>query len=173
MTVIIKPAAAADVLLLQQLSIDTFTDTYGVYNTPENMRLFIEKHYSTLQLLHELADNAVQYYLAFNGKVPAGYMKLRTGAENPPALNGQKHIEIERIYVLPAFKGQKIGKQLVEHACRVATQQGYQVIWLGVWEENKNACAFYNKQGFVVFGEHAFVLGTEAQRDWLMKKDLQ
>lgn len=171
LTVTIKPATAADVLPLQQLSIVTFTDTYAVYNTPENMQLFIETNYNTQQLLSELANPAMQYFIAYAGEEPVGYIKLRT-TDNPPELAGKKHIEIERIYVLPAFKGMHIGKKFIDHAVAIAKQQHYEVIWLGVWEENTKAQAFYAKQGFTVFGEHAFVLGTEPQRDWLMKRDI-
>jgi ribosomal protein S18 acetylase RimI-like enzyme len=167
----IKPAATADVLPLQQLSIATFIDTYGQYNTPENMQLYIDTYYNTERLLFELNDATMQFFIAWAGGAPAGYIKLRTN-DNPPELAGKKHIEIERIYVLPAFKGMKIGKNLIEHAVQTALQQQYEVIWLGVWEENKNAQAFYTKQGFTIFGEHLFVLGTEPQRDWLMKMEL-
>lgn len=171
LTVTIKPATLADVLPLQQLSIVTFTDTYGVYNTPENMQLFIETNYNTQQLLDELANPAMQYFIAYTGDEPVGYIKLRT-TDNPPELAGKKHIEIERIYVLPAFKGMHIGKQFIDHAVTIARQQHYEIIWLGVWDENTRAQAFYTKQGFTTFGEHAFVLGTEPQRDWLMKKEI-
>ncbi len=159
-------------LPLQQLSIDTFNDTYAVYNTPENMRLYIDANYSDVCLLSELADINVQYFLAYTNDGLAGYIKLRT-IDEPHELKGRRHIEIERIYVLSALKGMKIGQQLIEYAIDIATQQQYEVIWLGVWDENKNAQAFYIKQGFTIFGEHPFVLGTEPQRDWLMKKELE
>jgi ribosomal protein S18 acetylase RimI-like enzyme len=120
-------------------------------------------------LLDELNRGTIQFYLAFAGDVLAGYIKMRTG-DNPPELDGVRHIEIERIYVLGSLKGMKIGKQLIDHAVAVAREQQYEVLWLGVWEENKNALAFYTKQGFTIFGEHDFMLGTEPQRDWLMKK---
>lgn len=169
MSILIRPATTADVQLLQQLSITTFTDTYAIYNTAENMQLFIDTHYNTGQLLKELADTNMQYYLAFVGDEPAGYIKLRT-TENPPELAGKKHIEVERIYVLPALKGGGIGRQMIEHTLNTAKEQGYDTIWLGVWEQNTKAQAFYTKMGFTVFGEHLFVLGTDEQRDWLMMK---
>ena len=47
---------------------------------------------------------------------------------------------------------------------------GFDTVWLGVWEQNQKALAFYQKMGFQRFGEHVFVLGTEVQNDFLMKK---
>lgn len=167
----IKPATPADVLPLRQLSIVTFTDTYAAYNTAENMQLFIDTNYDTEQLLNELRDAAMQYFLVYANDELAGYMKLRT-TDEPAELAGKRHIEIERIYVLSAFKGKQIGKKLIEYAVDIATQQQYEILWLGVWDQNTNAMAFYTKQGFAIFGEHLFVLGTEPQRDWLMKKML-
>src|SRR5260221_13194251 len=106
--VTIRPATQVDILPLQQLSITTFIDTYGVFNTPENMQLYIDTYHNTERLLNELADPAMQFFLAYAGNEPAGYVKLRT-TDEPPQLAGRKHIEIERIYVLPVFKGMKIG----------------------------------------------------------------
>ncbi len=165
------PATTADMLPLRQLSIVTFTDTYAAYNTPENMQLYIDTYFNTERLLSELSDSNTQFFLAYINDGLAGYVKLRT-TEELVELAGVRHIEIERIYVLNAFKGMKIGKKLVGHAVDVAKEQQYQVLWLGVWDQNTNALAFYLNQGFIIFGEHAFVLGTDPQRDWLMKKML-
>jgi len=171
MIVSIRPATAADILLLQELCITTFIDTYDTYNTPENMQQYIDRNYTTAQLLDELADINIQYCLAFTDNIPAGYIKLRT-TDNPPELAGKKHIEVERIYVLPAFKGGGIGRQMINHALVMAKQQGFDILWLGVWEHNTKAQAFYNKMGFTAFGEHKFMLGSDEQTDWLLMKEV-
>jgi ribosomal protein S18 acetylase RimI-like enzyme len=41
-------------------------------------------------------------------------------------------------------------------------------IWLGVWERNGRALAFYRKFGFEVFGDHVFQFGRDPQRDLIM-----
>ncbi len=45
-------------------------------------------------------------------------------------------------------------------------------VWLGVWEKNENAIAFYNKMGFVRTGTHSFIMGDEEQKDYIMTKTL-
>ncbi|MDQ2855211.1 MAG: GNAT family N-acetyltransferase, partial [Acidobacteriota bacterium] len=45
-------------------------------------------------------------------------------------------------------------------------------LWLGVWEHNGRARAFYRKWKFVEFGEHIFQLGEDPQNDILMARDL-
>lgn len=46
--------------------------------------------------------------------------------------------------------------------------RGSDVVWLGVWERNARAIAFYKKYGFVERGEHVFLLGHDRQRDIVM-----
>jgi len=170
-TLSIRPAVQADAGALTQLCIETFVDTYRVYNTPENMQLYINTHYTPQRVLDEISSSAIQFYLAVAEDLLVGYVKMRS-TENPPELAGKKHIEIERIYVRPGYKGLKVGKRLMAHAAAVARQQQFEVLWLGVWEKNDHAMAFYTQQGFTVFGEHDFILGTDRQRDWLMKLEL-
>jgi len=54
----------------------------------------------------------------------------------------------------------------------IAAKEGFKTVWLGVWEHNPKAIAFYEKWGFEKFGAHSFMLGTDAQTDLLMKKNL-
>ena len=45
-------------------------------------------------------------------------------------------------------------------------------LWLGVWEHNLRAIAFYRKCGFVQCGAQPFLLGTDLQTDWDMNRTL-
>ena len=45
-------------------------------------------------------------------------------------------------------------------------------MWLGVWERNWRAQAFYRKWEFTVVGDHVFLLGSDAQTDLLMERRL-
>ena len=61
---------------------------------------------------------------------------------------------------------------LAEECINQAKLKGCDVLWLGVWKQNKKAIAFYTKCGFEIFGEQIFTLGSDPQQDWLMKKEL-
>ena len=50
---------------------------------------------------------------------------------------------------------------------------GKTFLWLGVWEKNPRAIAFYTKQGFALAGTHSFVMGDEAQTDFEMVRDIE
>ena len=53
-----------------------------------------------------------------------------------------------------------------------AQSAGHETIWLGVWERNARAQAFYKKWDFRAVGEHMFQLGSDTQRDILMERAL-
>ena len=45
-------------------------------------------------------------------------------------------------------------------------------MFLGVWEHNPRAQAFYRKWGFERVGEHVFQMGDDPQIDWWMVRTL-
>jgi len=53
-----------------------------------------------------------------------------------------------------------------------AGAKGCDVMWLGVWEQNERAIAFYRRWGFLEFGHHAFMLGNDLQNDLLMARSV-
>jgi diamine N-acetyltransferase len=168
---IIRPLTGADIDMLQQISIETFTDTYAIYNTEADMQMHVQQHFNRAQLMDELADKTNYYFAVFDGTKPVGYFKLRT-SEQPEQLNGIKHIELERIYAVSAYHGMGLGYKMIQYCLDFASVKGYDVLWLGVWSKNIKAQHFYKKCGFEIFGEHSFTLGTDVQVDWLMKKEM-
>jgi len=167
----IRQLTADDIDMLRQMSIDTFIDTYEKYNSPENMQLYVQQHFTRQQLLHELTAKENYFFAAFTNDAPVGYVKMRT-SEDPEALEGKKHIELERIYAVKNYQGRGLGYKMMQHCLELATAKGFDVLWLGVWEQNEKALQFYKKCGFEIFGDHVFMLGSEKQTDYLMKKEL-
>ncbi len=98
-----------------------------------------------------------------------GYARLHRGAASGE-LEKENAIEGCRIYILKKAIGMGLGKQLMQACLQRAQNLGASWIWLGVWEQNSRALAFYKKWGFEKFGEHIFMLGDDPQTDWLMKK---
>ena len=87
-----------------------------------------------------------------------------------PQPHRQNAIEIQRIYLLQSQTGQGQGGQLMNHCLDWAGSVGHGAVWLGVWERNDRALAFYQKVGFMRFSYHYFQFGSERQRDfWLYK----
>ena len=60
----------------------------------------------------------------------------------------------------------------MEACIEVARAKDKEWIWLGVWEHNLRAIAFYQKMGFEIFDRHIFLLGQDVQYDWWMRRRL-
>lgn len=170
--IFIRSATADDLEALRLLSIQTFYETYAAFNTQHDMQTHVEQKFNAEILLKELQNADNHFFILFFSNDPAGYVKLRN-EEYPEQLKGRRHIEIERIYMLNKFHGKGLGKNIMDYCCLYASQQGFEVIWLGVWKQNEKAFQFYTRCGFTIFGEHIFTLGNDDQWDWLMKKELK
>lgn len=160
-----------DALLLQQIGRQTFAETFSSSNSRENMEKYLEEGFSLGKLQAEINDPNAEFYFATLYNKVIGYLKLNIG-ESQTEIKNENGLEIERIYVLKKFHGQNIGQQLFEKALERADALKVDFIWLGVWEENRRAVQFYNKNGFVAFDKHIFKLGNEEQTDIMMKLKL-
>lgn len=140
-------------------------------NTPENFRNYIEEHFNIQRLLTELADQNSFVYFIRSGTSTLGYLKLNSGPAQTEQMP-QEALEIERIYVLKSCQRKGLGGELFKMAVRKALELQKQFLWLGVWEKNEKAIAFYEKNGFIKFGTHIFKLGDDNQTDYLYKYTL-
>jgi ribosomal protein S18 acetylase RimI-like enzyme len=164
----IKKANLEDLITIQKISIASFTETFSEINTPENMEKYVQENFNTVQLTLEISNPDSPFYIAFCDNEPVGYLKLNLGNAQTETVKDET-IEIQRIYVLKAFHGKKIGQLLLDQAVKVAQEYRVDYIWLGVWEENHRALQFYAKNGFVTFDKHIFILGNDQQTDLLMR----
>lgn len=165
----LRVANQNDLEALRTISVETFQDTFGPHNTAEDMQLYIEKNLSVERIQQELNTSGSVFFLAFDGSRLAGYAKVRDG-NTRSKLTSFNALEIERIYVTKEYLGKQLGKELLQACIQYGRRNKYEMVWLGVWEHNLRALAFYRKSGFEKFSEHTFVLGTDHQTDWLMKK---
>ena len=160
-----------DLEALRNLSIQTFKETFSEVNTEEDMQKYLDENLNIEKLKSELENPNSEFYFAENNGEILGYLKLNFKDAQTEKL-AENHFEIERIYVLKAFLGQKIGQILFDKAIEIGREKNLEYVWLGVWEENHRAIRFYEKNGFEIFGKHDFVLGEDVQIDLLMKLNL-
>ncbi|MFC7686400.1 GNAT family N-acetyltransferase [Ureibacillus sp. GCM10028918] len=171
MTIKIKKCTLEDLQTLQKISTETFNDTFKDQNSPENMQAYLERAFNLKQLEEELSNQFSQFlFVYFNNEV-AGYLKVNTSDAQTEKM-GDQSLEIERIYIKSEFQKHGLGKYLLNQAIEVATTLHKEKIWLGVWEKNENAIAFYRRMGFEQTGVHSFYMGDEEQIDYLMTKTL-
>lgn len=136
------------------------------------MEQYLADRFSREQILGEHRHPDSRFFLAELDGQAVGYLKVNRGAAQTEAM-GETAMEVERVYVLQEFHRQGIGGLLMEQAYRMAGEWRAEWIWLGVWEHNPEAIAFYERCGFTCFGEHVFQLGGDAQTDVLMRKEVE
>lgn len=165
----IEPVAAKDLVKLQSVAKDTFSDTFPNATRPENLAAYLSTAFSTERLAAELANPYSMFFFARRNTEILAYLKLNHGSAQtkPDYANA---LEIERLYVRRHAKGRGIGKILMLHALQVATKLKVDRVWLGVWEHNQDAIAFYEHFGFEAFSQHDFLIGQELQRDIVMRR---
>ncbi len=161
-----------DIEALQIISRATFSQTFTEHNNPEDMEAYLNKSFATEKLLGELKNPNSEFYFAIDAEKVVGYLKVNTGDAQTEQKNANT-FEIERIYVDASYLGKKVGQLLFNKAIEIANAKNASYVWLGVWEENHRALAFYNKNGFVPFDKHIFKLGNDEQTDIMMKLELQ
>ncbi|TCP21498.1 spermine/spermidine N-acetyltransferase [Scopulibacillus darangshiensis] len=171
MTINIKKCTLEDSRKLQEIGCETYNETFKDHNSPENMNAYLAGAFNLKQLEKELSNISSQFFFAFFNNEVAGYLKVNTGDAQSEEM-GDESLEIERIYIKNKFQKHGIGKYLLNKAMEIAMEGNKKKIWLGVWEYNENAIAFYKKMGFVQTGAHSFYMGDDQQIDLIMTKTL-
>jgi len=172
MNVLIKKCLLEDINLLQDVGIETYTETFEKHNTPENMKDYLEKAFNLKQLEMELANPFSEFFLVYMNDEVAGYLKVNIDTAQNEDM-GDESLEIERIYINSKFQRHGLGKYLLHKAIDIAMARNKKKVWLGVWERNDNAIAFYQKQGFAQSGAHSFFMGNDEQVDFIMTRILE
>lgn len=150
----------------------TFFDTFAKDNTPEDMAQHLAETFSPELQTRELLDPGLLHLVAEVDHASAGFARLHWGHRPAFLQEATQAIEIQRFYARQSFLGAGVGAALMAFILDLAKARGFDCVWLGVWEHNHRAQAFYRKWGFVECGEHPFVLGKDVQRDVLMARPL-
>ena len=167
-TIEIRKATVSNLETIQNISSQTFKETFAAVNTPENISNYVKESFNLKQLETELNNANSQFYIAYSDSEAVGYLKINFGDAQTESIN-ENALEVQRIYVLQNFHGKNIGQLLLDDVKKIAKSSGVDSVWLGVWEENYRALRFYTKNGFVVFDKHVFIMGNDEQTDLLMQ----
>jgi diamine N-acetyltransferase len=170
----IRRGTLQDVSLLQQLGSETFAHTFGNTCTKEDMRGVLETYFNAAQVRSELSDDSDHFFFHETQGIAQGYMRINAKHACPiESIQNQRCIELVRLYVLADYHGKGVANELMEYAFDFAKKNGYQVMYLSVWEYNFRARGFYEKHGFINSGlENDFPLGSTPQTDYWFVKNL-
>lgn len=169
--VVIRPAKPSDAASLAALAERTFRETFAADNSAENINLHCAQRFSAEIQGREISDPQLTTVLAEVAGELAGFAQLRL-AHAAACVKGAQPAELHRIYVANAWHGRGVANELMCAVYAAAARAGSDCIWLGVWERNPRAIAFYRKCGFSVVGDHVFMLGQDQQRDLILAAQL-
>jgi ribosomal protein S18 acetylase RimI-like enzyme len=168
----IRVGVPADAAVLAEFAVRTFREAFGAENNPDDLARHLAESYGTAQQLAELSDPRIVTLLFEVDEQLTGYAQLRWGRV-PACVDGPDPVEVRRLYVERAWHGRGAGQALMERVNAEVYDRGGRTIWLGVWERNDRAIAFYKKAGFADVGSHVFMVGTDAQTDRVMVRPVE
>ncbi|HUG03036.1 MAG TPA: GNAT family N-acetyltransferase [Steroidobacteraceae bacterium] len=169
--VVIRPAKLSDAASLAAVAEQTFRETFAADNSAENINLHCAQKFSTQIQGEEISDPQLVTLLADIAGELVGFAQLRL-AHSTTCVKGDRPAELHRIYVSSKWHGRGVANELMRAIYSVAAKAGSDCLWLGVWEKNLKAIAFYRKCGFSVLSDHVFMLGQDQQRDLIMEAHL-
>ena len=164
----IRNGTIHDASLLSELGAKTFYETFAKDNTQENIDSYLKASFSPEIQLKELSAPDAIFFIVESEETPIGYVQLIMGSRDE-STTGAKPLEIRRIYAVQEYLGKGVGSELMKAALNEAHKQGCDCVWLGVWEKNSRAIAFYKKWGFREVSTHSFMLGDDLQNDFVME----
>ena len=168
---LVRPATISDAAALAALAVRTFRATYIPASAAADVEAYIGAHFSAERQAEEIAGGAMATLIGLDGTEPRAYVQLRWDAPNAGVV-AERPVEVARFYVDAPLHGSGASHTLMRAALDAAIARGADAAWLGVWERNARAIAFYTRWGFAPVGSQTFVMGSDAQRDRVLARTL-
>ena len=167
--IVIRKAVPADAAPLARLEEQTFRDAFEATNAAQDLAMHCKAHYGEDIQRRELSDPQTDILVCENEGELIAFSHVRRG-QTPACVTAARPVEIQRFYVAKEWHGRGLAHDLMTAALGIAQDHDADQVWLGVWEHNPRAIAFYRKWGFEEVGDHVFPLGTDPQRDLVMSR---
>ena len=161
-----RDATPADSALMAEIGPRTFVETFGHLYSEENLQAFLQNH-SEANWRGELEDERFAVRIAEVDGQAVGFAKV-----GPPSLPFEPRgpsAELRQLYVLGPWQGEGIAHALMEWVVATAKERGARDLYLSVFLDNHRARRFYERYGFTFVGTYAFMVGTHADEDHVMR----
>ena len=172
--VALRVATPADAAPLARLAARLFAEAFAADNTPEDMAGYLASAFTEERQRRELEDPGSRVWIAVPPRAAApedvaGYAQVRRAA-GPACVTARRPAELARLYVDRAWHGRGVANALMDACLAQAEAWECDGVWLGVWERNARAIAFYERRGFRRVGTQTFLLGRDVQTDLVMER---
>ena len=157
---------------LSDFGAKSFIDAYQSTLPLEALREYVDVAFSESSIRKEIEDALAAYFICLDSDSnPCGYAKLVQSAA-PDSIGLDSHIELQRLYIDDAHRGQGAGRLLQSRAETHAASQNIYIMWLRVWEGNTVARDIYQHWGYTTAGDEPYEVGEESRTVLLMRKVL-
>lgn len=164
--------SVVDAAELADFAARTFAETFSADNNPSDLQSHLTANYGLEQQAAELADPLVITILARSNDELVAFAQVRKSTA-PTCVTQESPIELHRLYVDRRLHGSGLAQQLMEAVLQAAHEFGASHIWLGVWERNPRAIAYYKKAGFIDIGSTIYCVGPDRQTDRVLAVSLR
>lgn len=169
---IIRRAVPQDAENLAAFASRMYAQTFGNFTDPDDLEEFLSVTYGASQHREEITSENIRTLIAEFEDQIMGFAQLKQGSA-PDCVSGEAPIELWRFYIDKPWQGKGMASDLMDAVIVAAIELGGRTLWLGVWEMNTRAIAFYKKEGFEVVGAKDFWVGNDCQRDRVMVVNLR
>lgn len=170
----LRTATDQDVDWLLPLAGRLFCEAFEAYYRADHFWGYVDRAFTETGWQAELRDPQSTFQVLWLNDTPQGYFKLNWDAIHQPAcLPSANVLEVARFYLDASQHGSGLAQRMIEYAFSLAQQQQRDGLWLGVWEHNHRAMAFYRKYQFQIIGTHPFEMGAGlVEDDFVMFREL-
>jgi ribosomal protein S18 acetylase RimI-like enzyme len=163
-----RDAVPGDADAIDRIFRSSFCDTFAHLYSDEDLRAFLAD-FTMAAWESELTDAGFAFRIAEAGE-PVGFAKL--GPLKLPVATEARAIELKQLYLVKEHHGAGIAQQLMDWALEEARRRQAQELYLTVYTDNHRARRLYERYGFAEVGPYAFMVGSQADEDIIMRKAL-
>ncbi len=163
----IRKATTEDIKLINELAWIAFPATYREILSKEQIEYMMDWMYSPENLMKQMTEEGHVYYIAYSEDKATGYVSIQKEGDNL--------FHLQKIYVLPEYQKEHIGKQLFCKAMEAVKEIncGPCVMELNV-NRNNPALGFYEHMGMRKVDEGDFYIGNGYyMNDYIMSIDIK
>jgi GNAT superfamily N-acetyltransferase len=169
MTITYRDAGVQDAATLDRIFDSVFCGTFGHLYRAEDLESFLSS-FGVADWEAQLGDPAYAFRIAEADGEPVGYVKL--GPMKLPIDTTRPAVLLDQFYVLQAHHGAGIAQTLMDWALEEARRRAAEELYLTVFIDNHRARRFYERYAFEPVGSYAFMVGSHADEDVIMRKSL-
>ena len=146
---LLTPVSVDDIPLIQQIAQTTWPVVFGDILEDQQIQYMLDWMYDTEELRKQI--EGLQYRYFFIGQ-KAGFAAIEHHYQH------SNDTKIHKLYILPQFQGQGLGKKAMEQFGKLAVSAGDTALILNV-NKNNPATLFYEKYGFARWKSETIDIG--------------